>query len=178
VPTDFSKGSRRALPYALAFAKRSGASITLLHVVHGKCSAIGRVADLALEEELKQGGAKKLNALVQQLLGDQVLTQMAVRIGSPAMEIVRAAHDLNADLIIISTRGRTGLKHLLLGSVTEAVIRHSPCPALVVREWEDGFGPAGCQVAAKKWPVIHKPCAGNGAGSSDVANETKNGTRL
>ena len=58
-----------------------------------------------------------------------------VRVGTPATEIVAAADDLKADLLCISTHGRTGLAHLLLGSVAERIIRHAPpaCPVLVVR---------------------------------------------
>jgi nucleotide-binding universal stress UspA family protein len=176
VPTDFSKNSRRGLQYALAFAKQCGASITLLHAVHAKCSALGRVDDLALEEALKRGEARELSALVQRLLGDQVSADIVVRIGSPATEIVHAAEALGADLIIISTHGRTGLKHLLLGSVTEAVVRHSTCPVLVVREREHGFLCSGSQLAGKKCSAIHKAGVGNCACCADSDCETKKRT--
>ena len=58
-----------------------------------------------------------------------------MRIGAPAAEIVAAAQDLKADLLCVSTHGRTGLAHLLLGSVAEKIVRHAPatCPVLVVR---------------------------------------------
>jgi nucleotide-binding universal stress UspA family protein len=58
-----------------------------------------------------------------------------VRVGTPATEIVAAAEDLKADLLCVSTHGRTGLAHLLLGSVAEKIVRHAPasCPVLVVR---------------------------------------------
>ena len=62
-----------------------------------------------------------------------------VRTGSPADEIVDAAKEMGVDLIILSTHGRTGLKHLLLGSMTENVVRRAPCPVLVVREREREF---------------------------------------
>jgi nucleotide-binding universal stress UspA family protein len=55
-----------------------------------------------------------------------------VRVGSPYAEIDAAAKDLRADLICVSTHGRTGLAHLLLGSVAEKVVRHAPCPVLIV----------------------------------------------
>jgi universal stress protein A len=56
-----------------------------------------------------------------------------VRVGSPATEIVAAAGDLKADMLCVSTHGRTGLAHFLLGSVAEKIIRHAPCPVLTVR---------------------------------------------
>jgi nucleotide-binding universal stress UspA family protein len=57
-------------------------------------------------------------------------------VGSPTLEIVEMARSLPADLIVISTHGRTGLKHVVLGSVAEHVVRRAPCPVLVVREEE------------------------------------------
>ena len=136
---DFSKVSRIALPYALAFARESGACVTLLHVVPTKNSASAGADDLELEEELRRGGATQLSALIQALAGNEVSADMLVRIGNPTVETVHAAKELKADLIIISTHGRTGLRHLLLGSVAEGVMRHSPCPVLVVRKREHGF---------------------------------------
>ena len=58
---------------------------------------------------------------------------IVMRHGHAATEIVKAARELNADLIVMSTHGRTGMKHVLLGSVTEKVVRMSPCPVLTVR---------------------------------------------
>jgi nucleotide-binding universal stress UspA family protein len=65
-----------------------------------------------------------------------VAADTIVRTGSPAQEIIAIAERVPADMIVISTHGRTGLKHALLGSVTERVVRHAPCPVLVVRESE------------------------------------------
>ena len=59
--------------------------------------------------------------------------------GGPAHEIARAAQELACDLVVIATHGHTGLKHFLLGSVAEAVVRHAICPVLVVREREHEF---------------------------------------
>lgn len=59
--------------------------------------------------------------------------QTTVLVGSPGVEIVNYAREVNADLIVIPSHGRTGLKHLLLGSVAERVARHAPCPVLILR---------------------------------------------
>jgi nucleotide-binding universal stress UspA family protein len=65
--------------------------------------------------------------------------KVAVRTGTAFLEIAEAAKSLEADLIIIATHGYTGLKHLLLGSTAERVVRSAPCPVLVVREHEHEF---------------------------------------
>ena len=62
-----------------------------------------------------------------------------VRAGQPYYEITTAAKELDVDLIVITTHGRTGLKHALLGSTAERVVRHAPCPVLTVREREHDF---------------------------------------
>jgi nucleotide-binding universal stress UspA family protein len=62
-----------------------------------------------------------------------------VRLGHPYQEITDAARELKVDLIVISTHGYTGLKHVLLGSTAERIVRHAPCPVLTVREKEQDF---------------------------------------
>jgi nucleotide-binding universal stress UspA family protein len=84
-------------------------------------------------------GEKQLSALARDEVPDEISLETLVRSGSPAVEIIDVAKRLPADLIVISTHGRTGLKHVFLGSVAEHVVRHAPCPALVVREHEHEF---------------------------------------
>jgi len=74
----------------------------------------------------------RLNDLTGRFLSD-VTVEPHVRVGSPAEEIVKAARDTHADLIVIATHGRGGLSRVLFGSVTERVVRHAPCPVLTVR---------------------------------------------
>jgi len=85
---------------------------------------------------MKDGGAKGLAQLAAEALRNEVPADTLVRIGSPALEIVETARNIPADLIVISTHGRTGLKHVFLGSVAEHVVQRAPCPVLVVRERE------------------------------------------
>jgi len=68
-----------------------------------------------------------------------LIQNMLIRKGTPHKEITDAARELEADLIIIATNGYTGFAHVLLGSTTERVVRHAPCPVLVVREKEREF---------------------------------------
>ena len=88
----------------------------------------------AIETELRESGGKQLAALVTNAIHRQVSTETSVRSGQPAFEIIEAAKELPADLVVMSTHGRTGLKHVFLGSVTEHVVRQAPCPVLVVHD--------------------------------------------
>jgi nucleotide-binding universal stress UspA family protein len=83
-----------------------------------------------------------LEQLCGREIGSRGRFQVQVRDGVPWEEVVTAARESNTDLIILSTHGRTGLSHALLGSVAERVMRHAPCPVLVVRERERDFIPA------------------------------------
>lgn len=82
---------------------------------------------------------EKLATLCQQQFGAKCPSQKSVRMGAPWHEITTAAQECEADLIIIATHGHTGLKHPLLGSTAERVVRHAPCPVLVVRDREHDF---------------------------------------
>jgi len=149
VPIDFSDCALKALRYAVPFAKQNGASITLLHIVNvpsyyavdgGGFNYGAFQPDYAtLEADLRALGEKRLTAMAQEEARDHVPTDSLVTSGPPASEIVETARSMPADLIVISTHGRTGLNHVLLGSVAEHVIRHAPCPVLVVREHEHEF---------------------------------------
>ena len=75
----------------------------------------------------------------QKAIKPEIVEKLLVRQGRSFHEIADAACTLKVDLIIISTKGYTGLKHALLGSTTERVVRHAPCPVLVVREREHEF---------------------------------------
>lgn len=138
VPIDFSDCSRKGLQYALPLAKEHQATITLLYVVPPAYGASEYAAiDYAqLEASMKAGGEKELAKMAADEMLNGVSTTSLVRVGSPAREILETARDLPADLIVISTHGRTGLKHVLLGSVAEQVVQRAPCPVFVVRERE------------------------------------------
>ena len=141
VPLDFSACSFKALQYAVPFARQSGASLILLNVVQivYPTGEFGPLEPPLPETELATASQQQLDALIQTHIGSQVPTTTQVRTGQPAEEIVRAASEEEVDLIIISTHGHTGLKHVLLGSVAEHVVRRAPCPVLTVREHEHDF---------------------------------------
>lgn len=138
VPIDFSGCARKALQYALPLAKEHGAALTLLYIVqpyHGS-REFAAIDYAQLEASLKESGEKELAKLAVDEVRGEVSVDTLVRVGSPAREIIETARRLPADLIVISTHGRTGLKHVFLGSVAEHVVQRAPCPVFVVRERE------------------------------------------
>ena len=135
VPLDFSPASSAALRYAAALAKDSGAKITLLNVVEPVATPDFAYYPLMMENTKIVAGAKKEleKVPVSQHVDPDVIERITVRNGVPFHEITAVADSLKVDLIVISTHGYTGLKHVLLGSTAERVVRHAPCPVLVVR---------------------------------------------
>lgn len=137
VPLDFSLPSRKALGAAVDFARRFKAKLTLLHVIEPVATPdFAASCPLVMENDKVMAAAKvELVRLVASArIPRGTVEKVVVRLGSAFHEIAAAAGMLKADLIIISTHGYTGLKHALLGSTTERVVRHAPCPVLVVRQ--------------------------------------------
>ncbi len=141
VPLDFSDCSKKALQYAIPLAQQFNASIILLHVVQINFvgGEFGSIDFPLLENELRECRSKQLEAFARDQIRQRVPTETLLRIGAPVSEIVLAAKKLEVDLIIISTHGHTGLKHVFMGSTTENVVRYAPCPVLTVREHEHDF---------------------------------------
>lgn len=144
VPTDFSKHSHNALAYAAAFAEKFGAELYLLHVVQDMALFIPEAVSVAppAVPPIEQMSAAVHAALVR-LVHDNDLGRLRVhcevREGTPFYEIIQYARAADIDLIIMGTHGRSGLVHVLLGSVSERVVRKAPCPVLTVRDPEHEF---------------------------------------
>lgn len=142
VPVDFSDCSKKALQYALPLARQHGAGLVLLHVAPPPVYTVGEFGTVdsgALEEEMRKRSEQQLAAFEANEVGTGVPCERMLLMGDAAREIVRQAKEAEVDLIVISTHGRTGLKHVLLGSVAEHVVRRASCPVLVVREQEHEF---------------------------------------
>lgn len=140
VTTDFSEASTKAFLYAAALARKFEATLTLLHVVPSHFPVEISQMGIVLEENRLLAAARERLPRFREVELDQHLrVETFVSNGSPAHEICATAKTQNADLIVISTHGHTGLKRFALGSVTENVVRHAPCPVLVVREPEHEF---------------------------------------
>lgn len=135
-PVDLTGASEGALRAAAALARQHGASLTLLHVVVVPGSAIPEAlldTPPALAEDLSAPADQPLldwMAKAERLGAPRVRALRSV--GTPAQEILALARRDGVDLIVVGTHGRTGLGHLLLGSVAEEVVRRAHCPVLTI----------------------------------------------
>jgi len=135
VPIDFSANSRAALSTALSLAQYFGAELLLLHVVEPVYIAEPNVAstDLTtlLDDQVRIAGEQL--AQIDAALGTPGQhARTLVECGAPTPVIVEVARRTATDLIVIATHGRTGVSHLLIGSVAERVVRLAGCPVLTV----------------------------------------------
>lgn len=137
VPIDFSEHARDALLYALQFADSYGAHLHLLHVIETNAVPpfyIGlNISGYDSTPDLKARVEKALQQLSEELPAAQVPVTTHLLEGYAAHDIVHFAEQQAIDLIVIATHGLTGFKHLLLGSVTEKVVRRAPCPVFTVK---------------------------------------------
>lgn len=134
-PTDFSDCAAEALRFAIDTAEKFEASITLLHVYGIPAYPLpegGFFGGPSVTAELVRDATEQLERLKQQT-ARSVPAHVELREGVPASEICRFAREGDFDLIVIGTHGRTGIRHLLLGSVAEVVVRKAPCAVLTVR---------------------------------------------
>lgn len=138
VPTDFSEGSKTALQYACGLAEKLDAQLHLLHVIPDHAWLIaGSDALYSIPgdyyQEVHEEVRRELSRLVDSTAEAKARITSDFRDGAPFVEIVRCARQQSVDLIVIGTHGRTGLPHLMIGSVAEKVVRKAPCPVLTVR---------------------------------------------
>jgi len=148
VPTDFSASAEHALKYAVSLSKPFKATIFVLHVFHlqeylallSERDQVDSGTASEVLEAAKGRAANKLEELVSRSEGEQAAVLPILLVGVPFEEIVRYAAEHEVDLIVMPTRGRTGVAHLFLGSTAERVISHSVCPVLVVRTRPRGQG--------------------------------------
>jgi universal stress protein A len=139
LPTDFSECASHALSYATDLARDSGAKLLCVHVIEPVMPTVGYtgiteplpVADIS--EQMETSATRELPKIAgcEECAGLEV--EEVIAHGDPATEIVRTAEERGCDLIVISSHGRTGLGRILFGSTAEAVVRHAPCPVLVVK---------------------------------------------
>jgi universal stress protein A len=139
VATDFSKAARHGLEKAAELARELGAKITVCHVFDPSplapyASRGDAGKQVAIEQEVEQAIHQALSEVVQTHFSGVAQTKTALVISANAADgICHYAAKENVDLIVVSTHGRSGLAHLLIGSVAEKVVRHAPCPVLTVR---------------------------------------------
>lgn len=133
-PVDFSETSRRAAESALELAWAFDGQVTLVHVAEPLIAPAleGGARAAPSLEAIEPGLREEIRAWARALPGGENV-EVVVLLGSPPEETVRFAREHGCDAIVMGTHGRTGLKHLVLGSVAERVVRHAPCPVVVVR---------------------------------------------
>lgn len=142
-PTDFSDCGNYALPYAASLARSFGASVICVHVIEPIVPTVGYtgmteplpIADIS--EQLEDSAERELPRIAEREECAGLDIEEIIAHGEAASEIVRVAEERQADLIVISSHGRTGLGRILFGSTAEAVVRHASCPVLVVKPPHD-----------------------------------------
>jgi nucleotide-binding universal stress UspA family protein len=131
-PTDFSSASDAAMHYATSLARDAGAKLLIVHVEEPPLAYGGGELYYGIPDPDRGDLTKMLDELTPS--DPAVPYEHRMLLGEPATEIVRLAEEQSADLIVMGTHGRTGLKRLLMGSVAEAVVRRSACPVLTFKE--------------------------------------------
>ena len=136
VPTDFSRNAEEALRFAVPLARQLGGKITLLHSIDWQVNPQMRSAPGVIDtinKVAKDAAEHRLESLARTKVPQELLEKTIVEFGPAQVGIPEAARELKIDLIVISTRGHTGLQRILLGSTTARVVRYASCPVLTVR---------------------------------------------
>jgi nucleotide-binding universal stress UspA family protein len=141
VPHDFSPCADRALQLAVGLAKANHAAITLLHVSDlpddlmgdAVVAPLGEGSVLVVADYATRGALRRLEMIAEPLRREHLAVRTNAVTGAPAAEILAAARELGADLLVVGTHGRTGISHFWLGSVAEELVRRASVPVLTVR---------------------------------------------
>jgi nucleotide-binding universal stress UspA family protein len=143
VPIDFSDYSRSALKYAVNFCKNCKADMFLIYVVepviYPPDFSMGQIAIPSVNSEWDERARQELDKLAKEEIPSGVSVKTIIKTGKPFLEIIETAGELDVDLIIIATHGRSGVEHILFGSTAEKVVRKASCPVLTLREPIKGF---------------------------------------
>lgn len=140
-PIDHSDCSKEALRYAVSFAMKDEAKLYLLHVIDIRSfdeSIDAMSKQIPDDETLNQLKTKLLDCIPEEIRSSMDVEAIVVQ-GIPFAEIISTARKENIDMIVIGSHGRTGIAHIMLGSVSEKVIRKAPCPVLTVRQSNHKF---------------------------------------
>lgn len=135
VPTDLSELSLEALEYAGEISRLFNAEIIILHVIESKDAS-----EFPVKSRLEEAEFEARKSVIHLLMDHAIVPQnlrLEICHGSAVEEIIRSVGQCHADFVVMSTHGRTGLRHALMGSVAEQVVRLSPVPVLTIK----GDGP-------------------------------------
>jgi universal stress protein A len=140
VATDFSEHGHQAVEAAIAIARTFEARIEVVHAFQTPVPIVSPyevVVPAGFIEQAREAAAKNLGAVVDRISSEGIPVKPHLTEVPAAPAIARLAKELDVDLVVIGTRGHTGLKHVLLGSVAERTIRLAPCSVLTVKPHED-----------------------------------------
>lgn len=132
LPTDGSTGTAHVAMQAVNLAQQYGSRIHILHVVDTSMSSLLEDAGTS-DEVLEERGRRAVQMIERMAESHDVAATTEIRSGDPAETILEYADEIDADVIVAGTHGRSGVRRHLLGSVTERLVRHSSCPVLTVR---------------------------------------------
>ena len=134
-PTDFSECAEHAMKYAMEMARRFESKLYVMHVLDTRI--YGHLEPFATTVwsvyDAKEEAAKSIVDIIPESEREALKAESLVREGTPFVEIIKFAREAEIDLIVIGTHGRTGLSHMLMGSVAEKVVRKAHCPVLTIR---------------------------------------------
>lgn len=143
VPIDFSDFSKSALKYAVTFAQHYHSKLILIYVmepvIYPPDFSMGQITLPTVNFEVDKRAKEELEKLAEAEIGSLVQVETVLKTGKPFVEIIETAKEVDADLIIISTHGHSGVEHILFGSTADKVVRKAPCPVLTLREPIKGF---------------------------------------
>lgn len=140
VPLDFSEHAARAFEVAVDLAKAFGSEVVLLHCYQISPAAVspyGIVLPEGIDLELREAAGRKLDEWREKGAAEGVSIEARLSTLVPSLGISDTAEEVGADLIVMGTRGLSGIKHVLLGSVAERTVRIAPCPVLTVKAEQD-----------------------------------------
>ncbi|KKK97325.1 hypothetical protein LCGC14_2653870 [marine sediment metagenome] len=140
-PIDHSDCSKEALKYAVSFAMKDEAKLYLLHVIDIRSfdeSLDTMTRQMPDDETMKQLKTKLFECVPEEIRNDMQVEALVVQ-GIPFAEIISIAKKNKVDMIVMGTHGRTGLAHIMIGSVSEKVVRKAHCPVLTVRQSDHKF---------------------------------------
>ncbi len=145
VTTDFSEYSAVAVEYATSIATRFNATLHLLYVINEPMLGLDlagtsggvQASDTSRVTQLREAGAREeMQKFISEHVDEYTYVEQVFRTGHPFQEIITYAQEHQIDLIVMATHGRTGLAHMVMGSIAEKVVRHSPVPVLTVKPAE------------------------------------------
>ena len=145
VPMDFSECSRRGLKYAAALAERFGSEIVLVHAIEAPLNLPPQTLvrldpegpPMPIMEYVREAADRRLNALLAELDLVHVKARGVIEVGDVRDVVLEHSKTERADMIVMGTNGRKGLRHLLIGSVAEDIVRRSSVPVLTIRSPEE-----------------------------------------